>query len=301
MTHGQTVLEREARRRSSDEQREYERQKVADHYEHDARIFSLVLDSQLTYSTGIFRSPAEDLETAQKRKREHVRQLLRIQPGEEVFDAGCGWGSLLLDLAEHTEGRFYGVTLSGKQREVALQRARQRGIDHRVRVDVAHLAEVSVEPNSLDVIIFSGSIVHIHDREAIHQWVARSLRPDGRLLISDCYFPVQQRGSRNTRATEYILGRTLGYCRLLTLSEELGLIEKNGLDIHLVEDLTSSYVHTVKHWIDNIRRHRAQLEELAPGFAHVLQCYMTIGRLSFRRRTALEYMILATKDGSTTI
>ena len=50
--------------------------------------------------------------------------------------------SILLDLAEHTEGRFYGVTLSGKQREVALQRARQRGLDHRVRVDVAHVAEV---------------------------------------------------------------------------------------------------------------------------------------------------------------
>jgi cyclopropane-fatty-acyl-phospholipid synthase len=295
MTHGQTALERDARRRSSDGQREFERQKVAAHYEHNADIFSLVLDSHLTYSTGIFRSTADDLETAQKRKFEHVRKLLRIRPGEEVFDAGCGWGSILLDLAEHTEGRFYGVTLSGKQREVALQRARQRGLDHRVRVDVAHVAEVNLEPSSMDVIIFSGSIVHIHDREAIHRWVARCLRPGGRLLISDCYFPVQQRGSRNTRATEYILGHTLGYCRLLTLSKELELIEKNGLDINLVEDLTSSYVYTVRHWIENIRRHRTQLEELAPGFAHILQCYMTIGRLSFRRRTALEYMILATK------
>jgi cyclopropane-fatty-acyl-phospholipid synthase len=295
MTHGQTALEREALRRSSDGQREFERQKVAAHYEHDVDIFSLVLDSHLTYSTGIFRSTQEDLETAQERKFEHVRKLLRIRPGEKVFDAGCGWGSILLDLAKHTEGHFYGVTLSGKQRDVALQRARQRGTDHRVHIDVAHVAEVSLEPNSMDVIIFSGSIVHIHDREAIHRWVARSLRPGGRLLISDCYFPVQQRGSRNGRATEYILGRALGYCRLLTLSEELGLIEKNGLDINLVEDLTSSYVHTVRHWIDNIRRHRTQLEELAPGFAHILQCYMTIGRLSFRRRTALEYMILATK------
>ena len=295
MTQGQSALEREALKRSAVEQREFERQQVAAHYEHDADIFSLVLDSQLTYSTGIFCSTAEDLETAQRRKFEHLRKLLRIQPGEEVFDAGCGWGSILLDLAEHTEGRFYGVTLSAKQREVTLERARQRGIDHRVRVDVAHVGEVSLEPSSMDVIIFSGSIVHIHDREAIHQWVARSLRPGGRLLISDSYFPVQHRGARNSEATEYILGRTLGYCRLLTLSEELGLIEKSGLDVRLVEDLTSSYVHTVRHWIDNIRRHRTQLEELAPGFAHILQCYMTIGRLSFLRRTALEYMIIATK------
>ena len=87
MTHGQTALERDARRRSSDGQREFERQKVAAHYEHNADIFSLVLDSHLTYSTGIFRSTVDDLETAQKRKFEHVRKLLRIRPGEEVFDA----------------------------------------------------------------------------------------------------------------------------------------------------------------------------------------------------------------------
>ena len=53
-------------------------------------------------------------------------------------------------------------------------------------------------------------------------------------------------------------------------------------------------------WIDNIRRSRSRLDEIAPGFAHTLQCYMTIGRLSFLRRTALEYMMLATKPGGGT-
>ena len=78
------------------------------------------------------------------------------------------------------------------------------------------------------------------------------------------------------------------------------MIEASGLDIRLVEDLTSSYVQTVKHWIDNIRRNRRRLEQLAPGFAHILQTYMTVGRHSFFRRTALEYMILATKGSDET-
>ena len=99
---------------------------------------------------------------------------------------------------------------------------------------------------------------------------------------------------------QYILGDTLGYCRLLTLSDELALIERAGLDLRSVEDLTSSYVRTVGHWIDNIRRHRCRIEELAPGFGHVLQSYMTVGKLSFARRSALEYMILATKGASHT-
>ena len=32
-----------------------------------------------------------------------------------------------------------------------------------------------------------------------------------------------------------------------------------------------------------------------PGFSKVLQGYMTVAKLSFARRTAIEYMILATK------
>ena len=295
MSDGHTLLERDATRRSADEQREFERAKVAEHYEHDPEIFSLVLDSQLAYSTGIFLRPDEDLETAQQRKFAHIRALLRLQPGDRVFDAGCGWGSVLLHLAQHAGAQVHGITLSAKQREVALDRARLRGIADRVRIDVTHIGEVELEPESLDAVVFSGSIVHMHDREGIHRWVARHLRPGGRLFISDCYFPAEQRGSRESEATGYILGRALGYCRLLTLSEELALIEKSGLDIRLIEDLTSSYVRTVKHWIDNVRRNRAKLERMAPGFAHLLQTYMTVGRHSFLRRTALEYMILATK------
>lgn len=72
-------------------------------------------------------------------------------------------------------------------------------------------------------------------------------------------------------------------------------MERSGLDVLHVEDLTRSYVQTVNYWIDNVRRHRDEIDRLAPGFARILQTYMTIGRLSFHRRTALEYMILATK------
>ena len=87
----------------------------------------------------------------------------------------------------------------------------------------------------------------------------------------------------------------LGYCRLLNLSQELALIEGAGLDITHVEDLTDSYVLTLRRWIDNVRGNRARIEELSPGFARVLQTYMSVAELSFARRAALEYMVLATK------
>jgi cyclopropane-fatty-acyl-phospholipid synthase len=290
-----TPAEREAMERSPDEQREHERRMVAEHYQHDVEIFSMVLDSRLAYATGVFHSPDEDLETAQARKFARIQAKLAIQPGERVLDVGCGWGSNLLYLAEHTGGHFFGVTLSERQRDEALRRARAAGVEDRVRIEVRHVEDLALEPASFDAILFSGSIVHMHNREAVHQMVGRLLGPGGRLLISDCYYPAQNRGDRQSAATQYIFVEALGYCRLLQLAEELALIEGAGLDVLHVEDLTSSYALTLERWIDNVRKNRRRIEALSPGFSRVLQQYMTVAKLSFARRTALEYMILATK------
>jgi cyclopropane-fatty-acyl-phospholipid synthase len=277
------------------QQREYERRRVAEHYEHDPAIFRLVLDERLGYATGMFAGPDEALDVAQARKYAWIAEQLDIRPGERVLDVGCGWGSNLLYLAEHSEGRLQGVTLSAQQRAFALDRAAELGVADRVQIDVKHIEDLDLAPASLDAVLFVGSVVHMHNREEIYERVTRALVPGGRLLISDCFFPRVVRSDRDSAATHYIFFEALGYCRLLNLSEELALIEGAGLDIARVEDLTSSYVLTLERWIDNVRRHRTRIEELSPGFAKVLQTYMTIARLSFARRTALEYMIVATK------
>jgi cyclopropane-fatty-acyl-phospholipid synthase len=289
------TAELEAAARTPAEQREYERARVAEHYDHNVAVFSLVLDSQLAYSTGIFLDPHEDVETAERRKYDYVVRLLDIRAGDRVLDIGCGWGSNLLYLATHTEGSFHGVTLSAEQCEELLRRVAARGLAHKISVDLCHVEDLALPPESVDAVLFSGSIVHMRNREKIHQFVASILRPGGRVLISDCYFPSQVRGNRGSAATDYIFYKTLGYCLLLNLHEELSLMEKAGLDILHVQDLTSSYALTLEAWINKVRRNREQIDSIDPGFAAVLQAYMTVAKLSFARRTALEYMILAIK------
>ena len=288
--------ERDAMTRSAADQREHEREKVAEHYQNDPEIFRLVLGRQMAYSVGVFETPEDGLEQAQDNKLARIRARLDVRPGERVLDVGCGWGSVLVDLAGHTGAHIHGITLSARQREVALARAHAAGAVDRVKIDLCHVEELELAPGSVDAIVFSGSIVHMHNRRAVHELVARALRPGGRVLISDCYFPRDLRGDRDSRATHHIFVTALGYCRLISLAEELAMMESAGIDVAHVEDLTATYVRTVDFWIDNVRRNRAFIDARSPGFARLLQTYMLVGRMSFHRRTALEYMITGVKE-----
>jgi cyclopropane-fatty-acyl-phospholipid synthase len=281
--------------RAREAQLEHERERVAEHYQHDPDIFRAVLGETRAYSVGVYTAEGDDLEAAQRKKLARVREKLDLRPGERVLDVGCGWGSIVADLAANTSAQIRGVTLSPKQREVALARAGAAGAADRVRIDVCHVDELDVADESLDAVVFSGSIVHMHDRASVHAKVGRWLKPGGRVLISDCYFPRQIRGDRDSRATHHIFVTALGYCRLIPLSAELSMMDDAGLDVCHVEDLTSSYVRTLDAWIDNVRTSRPFIDGRSPGFSRLLQTYMLVARTSFHRRTALEYMILGVK------
>jgi cyclopropane fatty-acyl-phospholipid synthase-like methyltransferase len=82
------------RQRTSDS-----RNNIRHHYDLGNDFYRLWLDRQLSYTCAYFPSPEITLEEAQIAKMDHVCRKLRLQPGEKVVEAGCGWGALALHMA----------------------------------------------------------------------------------------------------------------------------------------------------------------------------------------------------------
>src|ERR1700712_3506590 len=76
---------------------------ISHHYDLSNEFYSLILDPQMAYSSGYFRStdPSYTVEDAQRDKLDLVCQKLGLQPGVRFLAIGCGWGSLSLHAAEH--------------------------------------------------------------------------------------------------------------------------------------------------------------------------------------------------------
>src|SRR5699024_10200066 len=77
--------------------------------------------------------PDMSLEAAQTAKREHIARKLVLEPDAEVLDIGCGWGGMALHLAREYGARVTGLTLSEEQYRIAQERAREAGLEDRVR------------------------------------------------------------------------------------------------------------------------------------------------------------------------
>src|SRR5579863_4055407 len=69
------------------------RRNVAHHYDLSDQLYELFLDRDRQYSCAYFRTPADDLDTAQENKKRHIAAKLLLRPGQKVLDIGSGWGA----------------------------------------------------------------------------------------------------------------------------------------------------------------------------------------------------------------
>jgi cyclopropane-fatty-acyl-phospholipid synthase len=95
---------------------------VQDHYDLGNDLYEAMLDPHMQYSCAYFGRGATTLEDGQEDKMRLIAEKLRLKPGMEVLDIGCGWGGLATFLAEHYGVRVTGITLSNEQLALARQR-----------------------------------------------------------------------------------------------------------------------------------------------------------------------------------
>src|SRR5215471_13218151 len=109
------------------------------HYDVSNEFYRLWLDRRMVYSCAYFMTGAEDLDTAQEQKLDHICKKLRLAPGERLLDIGCGWGGLL---NWHYGISGVGLTLSRPQAEFARERAAQLDVAERVEFRVEDYRDI---------------------------------------------------------------------------------------------------------------------------------------------------------------
>jgi cyclopropane-fatty-acyl-phospholipid synthase len=110
------------------------RRHISAHYDLGNDLFALFLDGSMMYSSAIFPEPDAGLAEAQEHRLERICQVLELGPDDHLLEIGTGWGAMAAYAASRYGCRVTTTTISSEQREGAVRRIRDAGVEDRVTV-----------------------------------------------------------------------------------------------------------------------------------------------------------------------
>jgi cyclopropane-fatty-acyl-phospholipid synthase len=266
------------------------RRNVAHHYDLDGRLYSLFLDGDQQYSCAYFESADQSLDDAQLAKKRHLAAKLRVEPGANVLDIGCGWGGLALYLAEFCRAQVTGITLSEEQYRRAQNRAAERGQTQHTTFKLTDYRDMN---GRFDRIVSVGMFEHVGVGfyDTFLNKCAHLLDEDGVMLLHTIGRKSAP-GITNPWLAKYIFPG--GY--IPALSEVLPAIERARLIVSDVEVLQLHYAETLKAWRERFLAHREEVVRLYDQrFVRMWEFYLASSEMSFRDGDMVVFQIQMTK------
>ncbi len=265
---------------------------VAHHYDLSGELYGLFLDADRQYSCAYFRNGDESLEQAQADKKLHLAAKLYFnRPGMKLLDIGSGWGGLGLYLARAGGCDVTGVTLSAEQHRVSQERAKQAGMDERVKF---HLRDYREDNNRYDRIVSVGMFEHVgkQNYREFFQKISDLLEDDGVCLLHSVG-RINDPGPVNPFIRKYIFPGT----DVPTLGEVLPVIEDCMLTVTDVEVLRLHYAETLRIWEERFQANRDKIAELYDErFCRMWETYLIGCEMGFRHQGLMVFQIQITKS-----
>jgi len=116
-------------------------------------------------------------------------KTMQLRKGMRVLDAGCGVGGPALYFAGEYGVCVDGLTASGRQCSIAVEKIKAAGLSGQVRILQGdyHDPATFFPGEDYDVIYFLESLGHSHDKARALDGAFKVLKPGGRLYIKDLF------------------------------------------------------------------------------------------------------------------
>jgi cyclopropane-fatty-acyl-phospholipid synthase len=267
------------------------RENIHRHYDVGNDFYRLWLDDQMVYTCAYFATPETALEEAQIAKMDLVCRKLRLQPGERVVEAGCGWGALALHMARRFGVKVRAFNISKAQLALARERAAREGLQDAVEFVEADYREIG---GKYDAFVSVGMLEHVGPRhfQELGRVMDRCLQANGRGLIHS--IGTDRPGPLNT----WIERRIFPGARPPSLGEMMPLFGPNGFSILDVENLRQHYALTLRHWLERFYATQDEvLEMFDPEFVRAWKFYLVSSQTAFTTGHLQLYQVLFARKG----
>jgi O-methyltransferase StaMB len=157
------------------------------HYDRFALTATTEMGNNL--HAGYWDTPDSEVpyDEAADRMTDLITEKLKIGAGRHLLDVGCGIGGPGVRIARLTGARVTGISVSQEQVRLANSLAESAGLAERVVFQRANAMELPFSAQSFDAVMAFESTPHMPDRGQVLTQIFRSLRPGGRLVLTDLF------------------------------------------------------------------------------------------------------------------
>jgi cyclopropane-fatty-acyl-phospholipid synthase len=278
--------------------REIDAAAIAYHYDVSNEFYAHWLDAQMVYSCAYFRSPEDNLETAQAQKIDHVLRKLRVSPGDRLLDVGCGWGALVIRAAERFGARALGITLSRNQYEYARERIDAAGLAERCEVRLEDYRDVA---GKYDRIASIGMFEHVglKNLRGYFTRIKELLADDGTFLNHGITSTDPDSAETPWGGGEFIERYVFPHGELPHVSLALKEMSAGGLEPVDAESLRRHYALTLQHWARRFEDAGEELAVIAGDKRYrIWRVFLAASADGFARNRMSLYQVLAVKAGA---
>lgn len=248
---------------------------IHEHYDLSNEFYRWWLDREMLYTCAYYASDSMTLEQAQQAKMEHVCRKLWLRSGEQVIEAGCGWGSLALYMARHYGVNVRAFNISHEQIMYAREKAARDGLTQHVQfIEDDYRNAVG----TADAFVSVGMLEHVgrdHYSE-LGQLIHRTIGKNGRGLL---HF-IGRNAPRPL--SNWIRKRIFPGAYPPALRESLDVLEPFEYSVLDVENLRQHYASTLIEWLRRYEEHYSEVvARFGDDFARAWRLYLAGSYVSF--------------------
>jgi len=272
------------------------RANVAAHYDLGNDFFRLFLDDDLMYSSAIFATADETLESASRRKLDRICRKLALSRDDRVVEIGSGWGGFAIHAARNFGCRVTTTTISRAQYELARERVRACGLDDRITVLLEDYRDLSGQYDKLVSIEMIEAIGH-QFIDTYFAKVGSLLAPNGMALIQAITIE-DHRYAQALRAVDFIKRHVFPGTFIPSVSAMIGAAARSSdLKLFNLEDIGPSYALTLAAWRERFHQAHAAVRALGHDehFVRLWDFYLAYCEGGFRERSVGNVQMLMVK------
>jgi cyclopropane-fatty-acyl-phospholipid synthase len=277
------------------------RRHISAHYDLGNDLFALYLDESMMYSSAIFPNPDATLAEAQQNRLERICQALELGPDDHLLEIGTGWGAMAAYAAANYGCRVTTTTISQEQREGALRRIKDTGVEDRVAVlleDYRDLRGRYTKLVSLEMI----EAVGWQYFDEFFRRCSELLEPDGLFFLQAIV--IDDRLYEQEKATRSFSNKLIFPGGCLPSAEVIQRCTASQTDMSTVwlEDIGAHYARTLELWRERFIANSDLAGELGydEPFRRLWTLWLAMSEAGFREHRLRDVQVLFAKPQHST-